>query len=91
MTFPSFFLGLLISTLYGALFHLIRGGGLGRLLFYLILAWIGFWGGHLLADWLGWSFGMLGPLNLGLATILSLIVLVVGYWLSLIEVDRTRE
>lgn len=91
MTFPSFLFGLLISTLYGAAFHLWRGGSLSHLLFYLILGWIGFWGGHLLGSWLGWTFAAVGPLNLGLATLGSLVVLLVGNWLSQVEVARDRK
>jgi hypothetical protein len=88
MTLPSLIFGLLLSSLYGAAFHLIRGGNLGRLLLYLILAWAGFWAGHFLGGALGWRFASLGPLNLGMATVVSLLFLVVGHWLSLVEVQR---
>ena len=88
MSLPSILFGLLLSTLYGAVFHLWRGGSLGRLLLYMILGWAGFWSGQLLAARLGWTFGSLGPLHLGMATLLSLIFLAVGYWLSLVEVER---
>jgi hypothetical protein len=88
MTLPAFIFGLLISTLYGAVFHLWRGGGLGRLILYLILGWTGFWAGQALAGYLNWTFASLGPLHLGLATLTSILFLAVGYWLSLVEVDR---
>jgi hypothetical protein len=88
MTIPALLLGLLISTLYGAAFHLWRGGGFGKLLLYLVLGWAGFWIGHLLANQLGWTFGSLGPLRLGFATLLSAVFLGLGYWLSLVEVER---
>jgi len=88
MTLPSLIFGILISSLYGAAFHLIRGGSFGRLLLYLILGWTGFWIGHLLAGRLGWSFGRVGPLNLGTATLASILFLVVGHWLSLVEIQR---
>jgi hypothetical protein len=88
MTTPAFLFGLLVSTLIGAAFHLLLGGGLGRLLLYLILGWIGFWGGHILAAYLDWTFGNVGPLNLGLAIFSSLVVLFVGHWLSKVEVER---
>jgi len=89
MTLPSLIVGLLISTLYGALFHLVRGGGPGRLLLYLLLAWIGFWGGHLLGSARGWDFLSLGPLRLGAATLGAIIALAIGYWLSLVETSPT--
>jgi len=85
MTLPSIILGIVISSLYGAVFHLYRGGGLGRLLLYLALAWIGFWVGHILGNRLGWTFLSLGPLRLGMGTIGTAIMLVFGYWLSLVE------
>ncbi len=88
MHIPALLLGLLTSTLYAALFHLWRDGGAGKLLLYLVLSWIGFWAGHLLGGLLGWSFARLGPLNFGLATVVSVVFLLVGHWLSLVEVQR---
>ena len=88
MTLPSFLLGVIISTLYGAVFHLWKRGGFGRLLLYLLLGWIGFWAGHALAGYLGWKFDSLGPLHLGAATLGSFLLLFIGYWLSLVEVER---
>ncbi len=85
MTLPSILIGIIISSLYGAVFHLYRGGGLGRLLLYIILAWIGFWIGHIIGAAFGFTFLNLGPLNLGMATLGALAVLGIGYWLSLIE------
>jgi hypothetical protein len=81
MTLPALLLGLLISTLYGALFHLVRGGGASRLLLYLILGWAGFWAGQWLADQLDLTFASLGQIHLGLATLFSLGSLVLGSWL----------
>ncbi len=83
MTIQTLLLGFLIATLYGAGFHLFRGGKLWRLGLYLIFAWIGFWGGHFLGGSLGWTFIKVGTLNLGMATLGSIVVLLLGYWLSL--------
>jgi hypothetical protein len=88
MTFPAFLLGLLLSTLYGVAFHLWRGGSAWRLILYLILAWVGFWVGHLVGNQLGWTFSSVGPLRVGMATLSSAIFLGIGYWLSLVEVER---
>ena len=87
MSLPTLLFGFLISTLMGAVFHLLRGGGAGRLILYLILGWAGFWAGHFLASYFGWSFGSLGPLHLGVAVLVSLVFLGIGYWLSLVEVE----
>lgn len=85
MTLPSIILGIVISSLYGTIFHLYRGGGPGRILLYVVLAWIGFWIGHFLGNYLGWIFLSLGSLNLGMGTIGSALMLAFGYWLSLVE------
>ncbi len=88
MLIQNVLLGFLIATLCGAGFHLYKGGSLWRLGLYIIFAWVGFWGGHFLANQLGWTFLRVGTLNVGLATILSLVVLLIGYWLSLVQVDQ---
>jgi hypothetical protein len=76
MTTQSAFLGLLIATLFGLLYHLIRGGGLSRLGLYLVTAWVAFFTGHLVGNWLRWTALRVGPLNLLpalVATVLGLI------------------
>ena len=85
MTIPTILIGIVISSLYGVAFHLWRGGGLGRLILYIVLAWIGFWIGHIIGNSQGWTFVSLGPLRLGAATVGSIITLGFGYWLSLVE------
>ncbi len=85
MTLPSIIIGIVISSIYGTVFHLWRGDGLGRLILYILLAWIGFWLGHLAGNALGWTFFSLGPLRLGTATLGAALTLGVGYWLSLVE------
>jgi uncharacterized membrane protein YeaQ/YmgE (transglycosylase-associated protein family) len=91
MSIPTLFLGLILSTLYGALFHLWRGGSAGRLLLYLLLAWIGFWLGQLIGNLLNLSFDTLGQLHLLFATLGSLIFLAIGYWLSLVQAENKAK
>jgi hypothetical protein len=86
VTIPALAFGLLVASLYGALFHFLRGGGLPRLLLYLVLAWLGFGAGQLLAEWRGWLLIPLGPLDLGLGSLGSWLFLFVGHWLSLVEI-----
>ena len=88
MTLPAVLFGVIISSLYGALFHLWRGGSVGRLIFYLALAWAGFWIGQVIAAQMGWNFLSVGALNLGFATLLSGVFLISGYWLSLMQIQR---
>ena len=85
MTLPSFFLGAVLASIFGAVFHLWRGGSGMRLLFYFVLAWTGFWSGHWIAEQLGWHVFSVGPLNIGLASLGSWLVLSLGYWLSLMQ------
>lgn len=85
MTIPSAFLGLLIASLFGTFYHLWRGGGPGRILFYLVLAWLGFFGGHFLGGWGGWRLFFLGPLDLGMGTVGALVFLFLGDWLGRVE------
>lgn len=85
MTFPALLFGILLASLYGALYHLIRGGVASRLLLYLGLAWIGFTLGHLIGAWLHLPLPQIGPLNAAAGTVGSLLFLTVGDWLSRIE------
>jgi hypothetical protein len=91
MTLPTLLLGFLLALLYGALYHLIRGGSFWRLLLYFILSVIGFAAGHVLGLWRGWTLLPLGSLNLGLCTIGSLVILILGDWLSHIEARTERQ
>lgn len=87
MTFPTLLLALVIALFYGAVYHLIRNGGFWRLLLYFCLSLSGFIIGHLLGIWRGWLFLPLGALNLGLSSLGSFMVLVLGDWLSQIEAN----
>lgn len=88
MNFPILLLGFVLSTLYGALFHLWKGGSIFRLILLLVLSWVGFWVGHFVGSYIDFSFWEIGILNTGMATVGSAIFLFVGYWLSLVDVQR---
>jgi hypothetical protein len=91
MSLPTLLFALLIALFYGAMYHLIRGGRLGRLLLYLGLSILGFAAGHLVGLWRGWILVPLGSLNLGLSSIGSIIILVIGDWLSRVEVKQESK
>jgi hypothetical protein len=91
MTLPALLFGFLVSTFMGAAFHLWKDGGFGRLLLYVLLAWVGFWGGHILANRLGWTFGSIGPLRFGSALLACAVVLYGGYWLSLVNKEEPQQ
>ena len=85
MTLPAFLFGVLFSTLFGAVFHLITGGSLGRMIILIFFSWIGFWVGHVLGTSMGWTFWSLGPLHMGMAAVGSLVFIGIGFWLSLLR------
>lgn len=88
MTIPALVFGFLVASFIGALFHLWRGGGPKRLLLYMILSWVGFIGGQFFGKEMGLDFFAVGPLYMGVAVLGSLVVLGVGYWLSLIRFEE---
>jgi len=91
MTLPTLLFALLVALLYGALYHLVRGGGFWRLFLYFGLSLLGFVLGHLVGLWRGWIFIPLGSVNLGLSTIGSFLILLIGDWLSHIEVREESK
>jgi len=82
MTMPSLIFAFFIASLLGALYHLVRGGGVGRLFLYLIFSWAGFALGHLLSIWQEWLIFPFGQLDLGLSILGSLVLLLGGDWIS---------
>jgi len=75
MTLPSLFFGSLLASICGLVFHLLRGGRLPRFFLYLLTAWVAFFAGHLVGEWLDWHLVRVGPLNIFpalLATIVGL-------------------
>ena len=82
MTIPSLVFAIIIASLLGALYHLIRGGGPGRLLLNLFLSWAGFALGHFVGWWQGWILFPMGQLDFGLSILGSLILLGVVDWIS---------
>jgi hypothetical protein len=86
MTLPAILFALLVALLYGAVYHLIRNGGFWRLILYLGLSVFGFVAGYLFGVWRGWVFLPLGSLDLGTSSAGSVIVLLLGDWLSRMDV-----
>jgi hypothetical protein len=91
MTLPSYLLGFVYALLLGSLFHVWRDGGMGRLLLYMLLSVLGAAAGQWAGTQLNATLFALGPLNLGFITIGSLMFLLVGYWLSLVEIRSTGD
>ena len=87
ITMPSLVFGFMLAALCGSAFHLWRGGNLGRLILYIILACFGFWIGHWVGDTAGLTFASLGPLRVGMGLVGVILFLGIGYWLSLVRDD----
>lgn len=64
MNIPALFIGLIIATMCGLLFHIFRGGSLSRLLLYIATAWVSFFAGQLVSEWISWQVMRFGSLNL---------------------------
>ncbi len=88
MPIPTIVFGVLLSTLYGAAYHLIRGGSLRRMLLFIVLAWAGFWLGDALGYFMQWNFASAGALNAGAGTVLSVAFLLIGDFVSRIRVAQ---
>ena len=89
MTFPAIVFSFFVASLFGSLMHLWRSGGLFRLMLYLVLSWVGFFGGHLLADALSIQFLDLGTIHLGMGIVGALVFLGLGYWLSQVDTQNS--
>lgn len=85
MTIPAIVFSIFFASIFGSLLHLWRGGNLFRLVLYLVLSWIGFFCGHFLAEQLSIHFLDVGTIHLGFGIIGTILLLGLGYWLSLIE------
>ena len=89
MTIPAFILGCVLAFIFGAVYHLVRGGSLGRLILYLIVSGFTFWFGHLVANITEITFLSLGPIRTGLATLFSIAGLVGADWLSAVDTQES--
>ncbi|HAE59572.1 MAG TPA: hypothetical protein DCG54_08710 [Anaerolineae bacterium] len=82
MTLPTILFGILLSSAYGAGYHVWRGGSIRRLTLFLVLGWAGFWGGDTLGWSMGWDFGAVGNLNVGMGTLGAAAFLLIGDFVS---------
>lgn len=85
MTSPALIYSFLLATLLGAAFHFWKGGGGGRLVLMLILSWVGFFSGHQLGTFWDMNFLMIGPVQGGFGVLGSILLLVVGNWVSQLD------
>jgi|APIni6443716594_1056825.scaffolds.fasta_scaffold455120_2 hypothetical protein len=91
MPLPTILFGIVLSTLYGAAFHFLRGGSQRKLVIDLVLAWAGFWAGDALGWYMGWGFASVGVLNAGMGTVVSIALLLLGDLLGRIQWPSADE
>ncbi len=76
MMTPHYLFALALATLFGALFHLVRGGGAMRLLLYLACSWAGFAVGQAVAPLIGLNLPVVGPFHVVEAASFALLFMV---------------
>jgi len=79
---PALLLAGLLSTLYGALFHLWQGGGAKLLALYLLAGWVGFAAGHGVGNVIGMRLFAVGAVNVFTASLGSGLALLAARWLA---------
>lgn len=80
-------LAFLLSTAYGAGFHVLLGGPARHILLYVAAAWLGFILGHFLGSLLQINILKLGVLHLFSASLGAWIALITSWWLVRHEVN----
>ncbi|MCZ2126692.1 MAG: hypothetical protein LC099_02835 [Anaerolineales bacterium] len=92
INYPALAFALTLALLMGAFFHALRGGGGWRLALHFLLSAAGFGVGQIVGAWTGYALYPFGVLDLGAGAIGSLIVLIVGDWLSRVNPpDKSGE
>jgi hypothetical protein len=61
------------------------------LFFFNLLSWLGFWLGHFVGELTGVRFLPLGPINFGPAIIGTVVVLFLGFWLSMFKQETKTK
>lgn len=74
-------LGFLLASIYGAVFHLIFGGPIRRIVLYLAAAWLGFFIGQFIGDFLNFEVLKLGKIHLVSASLSAWLMLLSAWWL----------
>lgn len=74
-------LGFLLASIYGAAFHLVFGGPIKRILVYLVAAWLGFFIGQFIGDFMNFEVLKLGKIHLASASLGAWLLLLAAWWL----------
>lgn len=90
MTTPSFIFALLLASTFGLLFHVLLGGSLMRMFFYVLVACVAFLAGHLIGEWFGWQAIQVANINMATALPATIIGLITASILAGPGKDRRR-
>lgn len=90
MTVPSLFLGFIIATLCGAVFHLLVGGDARRFALYLLAGWLGFAVGQVFGLAFALDLFAIGPLQTGVGLLGAAIALAAAYVLGVRLQNRSQ-
>jgi hypothetical protein len=88
---PGIILIIIVALIVGVFFHIWKGGGLFRLILFLTFSLIGFLIGQWIGSALQSTFLLVGWVQLGMGLIFSIVVCVIGIWLSNIKIDKKVE
>jgi hypothetical protein len=78
---PAVVIIAILSIIYGALFHLIKGKGLRDLLMFILFAFLGFLFGQLVGSLLQLSVFKLGQVHVVEGTIFAWLAMLAFVWL----------
>ena len=82
MTIQAILFILLVSAFYGCVAHLIFGGNVFSIFVNILIAIAGFFVGHFIGNIIGREFIQVGMINFGWGTLLSIIFLMIGGFIS---------
>lgn len=76
MPSPTLTFAFIVATLYGAIFHLIRGGDVRQLALFLLAGWVGFVLGQMVGVMVDFNLFNIGPIRIIPATVGAVAALV---------------
>lgn len=88
---PTFVFAFVSATLIGALFHLVVGGNARRLALFLLIAWLGFALGQMLALTFDVALFTIGSVRLLSASVVAFFMLLLAHIFTSGRTTRSRR
>ena len=82
MTIQAILFIILTAAFYGCIAHVILGGNVFSIFVYILIAVAGVFIGHFVGNILGTEFLRVGVINFGWGSVVSIIFLVIGGFIS---------